>query len=139
MTRRLAIALRVALVVPLWLAVTTADRLAGVDPPARLRTGLRWARTPTPSTHRGRWRVHRWGRTLTYGYRRGEWWVGARRDFQWCGLELNLFGLTLMIGDETMARTTRMRRTTTILGLGAFAVCTLACAWEVLQTINGIR
>jgi hypothetical protein len=30
--------------------VAIADRIQGVDPPARLRTGLRWARTGAPVT-----------------------------------------------------------------------------------------
>jgi hypothetical protein len=45
-----------------------------------------------------RWQRHRWGYTWVFGLRRGEWWIGARRNFAADAIEINLFGITLMIG-----------------------------------------
>lgn len=45
-----------------------------------------------------RWRTTRWDRTWIWGVRRGEWWVGVRRNLAADALELNMFGLTLMVG-----------------------------------------
>lgn len=45
-----------------------------------------------------RWRKYRWGRSWTFDLRGGEWWIGARRNFPCDAIEINLFGLTLMVG-----------------------------------------
>ena len=34
---------------------------------------------------------------VIYGWRSGEWWIGARRSFPLDMIEINLFGLTLMV------------------------------------------
>lgn len=37
-------------------------------------------------------------RRLIWGIRSGEWWIGARRNFQADAIEVNVFGLTLLVG-----------------------------------------
>lgn len=45
-----------------------------------------------------RWRRTRWGWSWAWGWRSGEWWIGARRNFPMDCLEVNFFGLTLLVG-----------------------------------------
>lgn len=45
---------------------------------------------------RRRWTWGRWA--FIAGLRSGEWWIGGRRNFPMDMVELNVLGVTLMVG-----------------------------------------
>lgn len=57
--------------------------------------GERASKTPG---RRWRWRRQKWGYAFIWGFRHGEWWIGARRNFAMDAIEVNAFGLTLIVG-----------------------------------------